>query len=60
MISMLAGDAQAAGATLSWLGSGLTLTFVFVFSGWAWWAWKPSNRVRMETYANIPFDDGER
>jgi cbb3-type cytochrome oxidase subunit 3 len=57
---MLAGDAQAAGAMLSWLGSALTTTFAICFAGWAWWAWRPKNRARMEAYAQIPFDDGER
>ena len=58
MISLLAGDAQAAG--LGWLGSLLTASFLTFFSAWVVWAWIPANRARMEAWARIPFDDGER
>ncbi len=57
MISMLAGDAQMAGAALSWLGSALTTTFAACFAAWAFWAWRPRNRDLMEAYARIPFDN---
>lgn len=60
MIRMIAGDARMAGEALSWLGSGLTVAFVFFFAAWAWWAWRPANRARMEAFARIPFDDGDR
>ncbi len=59
MISMLAGDARMAGEALSWLGSGLTVTFVLVFVGWGFWAWRPANRARMDAYARIPFEGEE-
>lgn len=59
MISMLAGDAQALGASLSWLGSALTTSFTVFFLGWVYWAWRPANRARMEMDARLPFDDGE-
>jgi cbb3-type cytochrome oxidase subunit 3 len=60
VISLLAGDARMAGEALSWLGSGLTTAFVIFFGAWTFWAWRPANRARMEQFAQIPFDDGER
>lgn len=56
-IGFLAADAQA--AAQAWMGTGLTLSFLLFFLGWALWAYWPSNRALMEAHGRIPFDDGD-
>ncbi|MDP2307286.1 MAG: cbb3-type cytochrome c oxidase subunit 3 [Pseudomonadota bacterium] len=56
-VSFLAADAQA--AAQSWMGAGLTTSFLLFFLGWVLWAYWPSNRARMESHARIPFDGDE-
>jgi cytochrome c oxidase cbb3-type subunit 4 len=36
-----------------------TVWAVTVFSGIAFWAWRPANRQRFEKAARIPLDDGQ-
>lgn len=43
---------------LGWLLGLMTLVFLVVFLGWAWWAFAPSRKTRMEEYGRIPFDEG--
>jgi len=35
----------------------LTILFIGVFLGWAWWAWRPANRELMERYGAMALDD---
>lgn len=57
-LGFLAGDAQA--AAQSWMGAGLTTSFLLFFTAWLIWAYWPKNRARMEAYGRIPFDDGDQ
>ncbi len=39
----------------------MTAIFLFFFTGWALWAWAPSNRGRFQAASRMPLDDdGER
>ena len=46
-------------ARLGWMMGLLTLQFLAAFCAWAWWAWRPANRARLEAASYLPFDDGE-
>lgn len=41
----------------SWLGAGLTTTFLVCFSFWIVWAWWPGNKARLDAAARMPLDD---
>jgi cytochrome c oxidase cbb3-type subunit 4 len=41
------------------LASAWNVWAALVFSGIAFWAWRPANRRRFEQDARIPLDDGQ-
>lgn len=52
-------DAAAQGNDLGWLMGLMTIVFLGVFVGWAFWAWMPSRRAAMEAAANLPLEGDE-
>lgn len=50
---------EAAGSVqMGWLLGAMTIVFLVAFLGWVWWAYAPSRRDLMRTYASLPFDEG--
>ena len=45
-------------AQLGWVMGLLTVLFLACFVYWAWWAYRSSNRARMEQASRLPFTDG--
>jgi cbb3-type cytochrome oxidase subunit 3 len=43
---------------LGWIMGIMTVLFLSGFLGWAWWAYRPGNRARMEADSRLPFEDG--
>lgn len=35
----------------------MTVAFLICFTGWAAWAWWPSNRANMDAAARLPLED---
>ena len=45
-------------AQLGWIMGLLTVLFLAVFIYWAWWAYRASNRARLDEASRLPFTDG--
>lgn len=53
-------EAAAASAELGWLMGVMTVVFFATFLGWAWWAYRPANRLNMEEAGRLPLNDLEQ
>ena len=40
-----------------WVMGVMTIFFLFFFVAWAFWAWAPGNRSRMDAAARMPLED---
>ena len=56
MNTLLKDAAESVG--MGWLLGFMTLVFVGVFVGWAWYAFRPRHRSLMEELGRMPFSDG--
>jgi cbb3-type cytochrome oxidase subunit 3 len=50
--------AAAASAEYGWVMGVMTVVFLAVFLGWAFWAYHPANRAAMNEAAAMPLSDG--
>lgn len=45
-------------ARLGWIMGLLTVFFLAVFVYWSWWAYRASNRARLDEASRLPLTDG--
>jgi cbb3-type cytochrome oxidase subunit 3 len=45
-------------ARLGWIMGLLTVLFLACFVYWSWWAYRASNRARLDEASRLPFTDG--
>lgn len=50
--------AAADAARFGWLMGVMTVIFLAIFIGWAWWAYSPRNKTLMDEMAQMPLRDG--
>ncbi len=48
----------AESVAMGWLLGLMTVVFLAVFVGWAWYAYRPRHRGLMEELGKMPFSDG--
>jgi cbb3-type cytochrome oxidase subunit 3 len=56
MNTLLKDAAESVG--MGWLLGLMTVVFLAVFVGWAWYAYRPRHRSLMEELGRMPFSDG--
>lgn len=49
--------AASEAAELGWLMGGMTVFFLLFFTGWALWAYAPSNREHLESCGRLPLEE---